>query len=368
MSLIIKETASVWQNIAKCNLPVVLYGMGNAAEVILEQMHKHGIVAAGIFASDEFVRGQVFKGYRVETYAQIQARLTDFVIVIAFASEIPEVLARFKAMAAEHPLFAPHLPLFNGSSVTDIAWVKQYAEQLRATYSLLADEQSRQVFKAIIEYRISGKPQYLWACESDRYTDLTKLFRFEQSETYLDLGAYDGDTIKEFLKLTGGAYREIIAVEADRRNYRKLEQNYGQQPRLSMQQLAVWDKETVLAFSDSGGRQSSIFGKQKAGVRAVAIDSLIGTGTVSYIKMDVEGAEKEALRGAKTILQRETPKLFIAAYHYDEDLFAIPLLLKSLNSDYKIYLRKHPYLPDWEINFFCEKHRDIKSPSGSNMV
>ena len=88
----ITETNSVWQNMRSCGLPLVLYGMGNGADAVLDRMASEGLMAAGIFASDEFVRGQNFRGFKVEHYSDIKARLGNFAVVIAFASELPEVM------------------------------------------------------------------------------------------------------------------------------------------------------------------------------------------------------------------------------------------------------------------------------------
>ena len=81
------------------------------------------------------------------------------------------------------------------------------------------------------------------------------------------------------------------------------------------------------------------------------MDSFLGSEPVTYIKMDVEGAEKQALLGLKEHILRDKPKMFIAAYHYDNDFFELPELIWQLRPDYKIYLRKHPYVPAWEMNF-----------------
>ena len=217
----ITETNSVWKNMRSCGLPLVLYGMGNGADAVLDRMAAEGLPAAGIFASDEFVRGQNFRGFKVEHYSDIKAQLENFAVVIAFASELPEVINRFKALAAEHTVFAPHLPLYAGSEEVTNAWLEKYAGRLQNVYNKLADEQSRKVFANVLNYKLSGKPEYLWQCETDRTEDLTQLFTFGNEESYLDLGAYDGDTVREFLQLTGGSYKKITAVEADRRNYRK---------------------------------------------------------------------------------------------------------------------------------------------------
>ena len=76
-------------------------------------------------------------------------------------------------------------------------------------YNKLADEQSRKVFANVLNYKLSGRPEYLWQCETDRTEDLMQLFSFGKEESYLDLGAYDGDTVREFLQLTGGSYKKI---------------------------------------------------------------------------------------------------------------------------------------------------------------
>ena len=347
----ITETNDVWQNMRSCGRPLVLYGMGNGADAILDRMEAEGLTAAALFASDEFVRGQSFRSFTVEHYADIKARLGNFAVVIAFASELPEVLARFKALAAEHVVFAPHLPLYAGSEAVDSAWLVKYADRLQNVYDKLADDESRRVFANVLNYKLSGKPQYLWQCETNRREDLRQLFAFADDESYLDLGAYDGDTVREFLVLTGGKYARITAVEADRRNYRKLCAKTEGLANLRTVEAAVWDEDTVLEFSDSGGRQSTLINAHKRQVQALKMDSLLGSEPVTYIKMDVEGAEKQALLGLKEHILRDRPKMFIAAYHYDNDFFELPELIWQLRPDYKIYLRKHPYVPAWEMNF-----------------
>ena len=90
----------------------------------------------------------------------------------------------------------------------------------------------------------------------------------------------------------------------------------------------------------------------------VSVDSFLQKDHADYIKFDVEGVEKEALEGAVQHLTPDCngklPKLLVAAYHHDEDIFTLPLLLWKLQPQYRIYLRKHPYVPAWEINIFAK--------------
>lgn len=351
----IQENISVWETLKTTVKPIILYGMGNGADKIINWCEANNVKVAGIFATDEFVRYQEFRGLIVSKYSDIIAQFgEDILIVIAFASERPEVLARFKELAAKHETLAPHLPLFEEMDLVSDEWLQQYGNQLEQVYNMLADEPSRKAFASILNYKYSGKISYLFDCETKRTDDLQELFTWNEGESYLDLGAYNGDTVQEFLQLAPNPKR-IIAVEPDRRNFRKLKAfaealEAEQGIKCECHECGVWQVAGELSFSDSGGRQSSFCSIAKKLVPVADIDMLANGRAISYIKMDVEGVEKQALAGGKKVIQENKPKLFVAAYHYDNDLWEIPLLIKKLVPEYKLYLRKHPYVPCWEIN------------------
>jgi FkbM family methyltransferase len=375
----IKEKESVWDFLARTEKKIVLYGMGNGADKILEHLHSLGKKPAGIFASDEFVRGQKFHGLTVQNYQSIKAELGDFVVVLAFGSELPEVLERFYALAQAHQVVAPHVPVFPGDEIVSAAWLKTHAQELQEVYDHLADDFSRQVFAGALNYKISGKISYLQQITTARVQDLKNLFHFGTEEVYVDGGAYNGDTIKEFLQLTQGRYKKIFAVEPDKRNYKKLTEYVSSSNLANVQCLekGLWSTSGRRAFSANSGRQATfvqpdayelakkalLADKQTHSAQKVikpktipvpvtSIDDFVGEEQATYIKLDVEGTEVPVLQGAAQQLAGK-PKLFIAAYHHDSDLFEIPLLLWKLQPNYKIYLRKHPYVPDWELNFLA---------------
>ncbi len=354
----IKETQTVWEKLAAADKPIVLYGMGNGAEKILDRCQEFKVPVAGIFASDDFVRGQSFRGFKVARYAEIVAELgKNILIVVAFASEKEDVLQTFAALAKEHEVLVPHLPIFAEDDTVSPAWFEKYAAELQLVYDRLGDEQSRRVFAAALNYKISGKPEYLFGCATDRRTDLRELLTWNEDESYMDLGAYDGDTLKEFSELTGGHWLRAIAVEPDRRNFAKLCRSAAALPpeKIVLLQKGVWHERGTLMFSDSGGRQSTFRGTADREVEVDSVDNMSGGEKITYIKLDVEGVEVQALQGAAQTLSRFTPKLLLAAYHYDNDLFRLPLFLWEIVPEYKIYLRKHPYVPCWELNFICKR-------------
>jgi FkbM family methyltransferase len=184
-----------------------------------------------------------------------------------------------------------------------------------------------------------------------------RLLSLGSQECFLDLGAYNGDTIREFLRLTDGQYAWITAMEPDAHNFKKLCEATSLLPNVTLRPEASWDKTCELTFSGKGGRncgkKPDLPGKYTHlhSVPAIPVDSL--NQEFTYVKMDVEGSEAETLRGMQNTLHRCRPKLLISAYHKTDDFIALPLLLEQLCPGYQMYLRRNRCLPAWEIQLYC---------------
>ena len=116
----------------------------------------------------------VFKRFGPVTVSYTHLRLGDFLIVIAFASESPAVLNRFQELSTMHETVAPHLPLFPGDETVSFDWLQQHQQELQQVYDNLADDWSRDVFAASLNYKLSGKLHYLWPVS---YTHLRRCRR-----------------------------------------------------------------------------------------------------------------------------------------------------------------------------------------------
>ena len=376
----INEENTLWEYLKTAGKPVVLYGTGDGADKVLARLAETGVPVSGIFASDEFVRGQQFHGFTVQAYSELMVLQKKVIVLIAFASELPDVMERFYKLASVHETYAPHVPVFSGEETVTAAWIKKYERELQTVYERLADAVSRETFASVLNYKLSGKLSYLQACTTNRTEDLRTIFSFGGEETYLDLGAYNGDTVQEFLQLTRGRYKKIVALEPDPKNFKKLTDFVRQNElkHITCLQAGVWNDCGSLELTGNGGRQSTFWEADRSGfatqnlsqtcsmkkkvkkqqVNVVSVDAVLGNDHADYMKFDVEGVEKEALEGAAGHLVPDgngaLPKLLVAAYHHDEDIFALPLLLWKLQPEYQIYLRKHPYVPAWEINIFAK--------------
>lgn len=340
----------LWSFLKEETLPIVLYGMGNGADMIIEELEKRSVSFADTFASDGFVRGQLFHGKRVLTLSEAEEKYGDFIILMTFAVHDKKTLFFVNELSKKHRLYAPTVPVA-GNGLFDLEYLSENKDKFNRTFSLLADEKSRQVFLNVLKFKISGKPGYLFDCQSEKNEVYESILRLSKDESIADLGAYDGDTIREFLSFTGGEYGRIFAFEPDAKNFKKLCAKTEGLERLKRFNFGAWDKKETRLFEKRAGRNSH---EGKIGIPVLfdSVDNVIND-RLSFIKMDIEGAEKRALEGARKTIEKYKPKLYVCAYHRNEDFFALPEEILSIRSDYKIYLRHHPYIPAWETNFYC---------------
>ncbi len=347
----ITERESSWEFLSKTDLPIFIYGMGDGAEKILRVFDIYGIPTAGFFASDEFVRGHSFKGHFVHKLSQIEEAVEEFVIVLAFGAGYESLYTKITDMSKRHILLAPDVPVVGGGLFT-YEYCAENADKIEKVYSLLADDLSRQTFADVINFRISGKIDYLDRCTVDRSHIFDKVITFTDGGDYIDMGAYNGDTVLEHAELTDNRYGHIYALEPDPRNFRKLTDNTAQLERITCCNAAAWSEDGELYFDAKSGRNSLVTADSEGGKKTACIagDSL--TDRAAFIKMDVEGAESQALDGCRRSLENGA-SLICALYHRTEDLFELPLKVHEINPDLKLYIRHLMYIPAWETNLYC---------------
>lgn len=350
---LIIEKQTLWDYLKQTTKPIAIYGMGDGADKIMRVFAQHGIQTSAVFASDAFVRGHSFAGFPVLKKSELEAIYDDFIIIMAFASQRKEVLEQIVALSNEYELYAPDTAVVGGV-LFDLDFVKTHEEELDKAYSLLADEQSKKAFLQTINFKISGKIDYLFDIETTKEEGYS-LLNLGSDEIFLDLGAYNGDTIQEFLAQTQNQYQKIIAVEPNAKTARKLQRTIDQLAldNVEVHNIGIYSHKDTLSFAKASGRGSNLVENGTVSVPVSSIDSILNGQPVSYIKFDVEGVERLALKGGTDTIQTYRPKLLVSAYHRSEDLFDLILYIHELNPNYKFYFRHHPYLPAWDNNLFC---------------
>ena len=336
----------LWRYLKTVSKPIVLYGMGNGAEKTLNRLNSLGIKISGIFSSSGFKKDKTFMGHTVTDYETLKATFDDFIILVCFGSHLKQVTDAIINLSKKHELYAPDVPV-SGEVVFDLDFARQNATKLEVVYNMLADEQSKLVFKNTVYFKLTGKIDYLLEAETER-NEVYDLLNISNNESFLDLGAFTGDTVSEFLSHSKG-YDFITALEPDSRNFKRLCQNTANLSNINCINAAVTNRVGEIHLSANHSRGNSGFGKTVA-VQGVTVDYLSRERLFTLIKMDVEGNELKAIEGASGLIKVHKPKMHIACYHTAFDLFEIPLKVLEINSEYKIYLRHHHCLPAWDIN------------------
>lgn len=352
----------LWHYLASAGRPVVMYGMGNGADKIIAVCEKYGIEISDFFASDGFVRGHSFHGKTVISYSAMKERYAgqNPIVLLSFASSLPDVMALFRKVGEECELYAPDVPVF-GETLFTYEFFEENRTRFEDVWSSLADEESKRIYENVIRYKLTGDIGYLWDSESDRDAVYDEILNCNEIESYADLGAYNGDTLREMLHYCP-ALKSAVALEPDARNFRKLSEYVGgiDKIKISCVNAGAWSENTTLLFDASGNRNAGIVSKgnivsKVKEISVVSLDSVLAGAPVDYIKYDVEGSEREALLGSAETIKAHSPKLLVSLYHRSEDLFALPELVRDLNPEYKLYLRRFPYIPAWDLNLYAIK-------------
>lgn len=356
-------SCDVWHTLKHSKLPILIYGMGNGADKIISVFDKYGIKYEDVFASDGFVRGHSYKGKTVISYSQACEKYKDgFDIVVSFGSKLPDVIERIYSLETNHRVYAPDVEVA-GNELFCEEFFDEHVNELYCAREVLADDKSKNVFDNIVRYKLTGRLCYLKETSFSE-EECDKILNLDSYESYLDLGAYNGDTIKKYISICNNL-NEIHAFEPDKRNYKKL-LSYCEEitdKRIVALNCAAYSFDTTLSFAASGNRNSTAisngsFEHKTIEIDAKAPDSVLNS--VDFIKYDVEGLEYEALLGSQAIIKNSMPDLLVSMYHKSRDLFELPLLIKELCPDYSLFLRRLPYIPAWDLNLYAIKKKGIK--------
>ncbi len=333
-------------------LPIFLYGMGNGAEKIYAYLRENNINIKGVVASDGFVRGQEFLGYKVISISEAERQYGKLCLVLCFGLE-GEKTRFLPKLAERHKLYSPNLPVFK-EGVCDFDFISENIEKFQRLYDILADEESKEIFLSLIKYNITGDFSYL-----SYGNDLPAPKEFYSHKgIHIDIGAYDGDTATEYAQKSDG-YSQIIAFEPDKNTYKKLLKNTKDIRSCFSENAAVSDRNGEIEFASGGGRASHC-GEGGDKIKTVSIDNYCGFNhigasgmNIGSIKIDAEGMDRQVIYGAVNTIYCCKPHLSIALYHCLDDIIELPLLIRKHNHKYQLYLRKKEYVPAWDVFIYA---------------
>ena len=215
---------------------------------------------------------------------------------------------------------------------------KGLLENISQLQTILTDEKSRMIVNSILQKRQNNDIDYADIYESNQYF-VHDIIKKNINAVFIDGGAFNTDTVDQFIKFQNGQFKKIYSFEMDIINYTKIDQSKYDE-RVQFLNYGLWDEETQLHYS-ADTTNSAIEDAGNLIAKCTCIDHICQNDKVTFIKMDIEGAEQKALSGAKNIIMRDKPQLAICVYHKPNDIWEIPFMLKDWVPEYQLYLRHH---------------------------
>ena len=340
---------AVIERLKASRLPVVMYGATiDVADQIVKKLVANGIeIKSIIFDEDSPVMADstVFlkKTERVHL-KDIDSMLPAYNVILGFVRAYGNVDGVAAKLQNAHSV--SYLSEIFDMEYISSSFVLDNELPLRDLYDNFLDQHSKDSFVAYLMSKTRQDMKYLPPI-FDKIQYFPKgMFEFTGNESYFDCGAFTGDTIAEFLKASGGSYNHIWAAEPDCSNHSKLMQYLEDEKLVNVDVVnkGIYGYAGKLPFQEDGSMLSMITEKSEHFIEVDTIDNISAGKPVTYIKMDVEGVELMALKGAEQTIRKYKPILGISIYHKERDLIDIPAYINELVPEYKFYFRVHKKL------------------------
>jgi len=334
----------------------VLLGAGNMGRRILARLRQDGIEPLTFADNQRSQWGKNIDGLDVLAPEEAAARYGhDAVFIVTIynnSHSFPETrsqlsgLGCFKTVSVIPLRWKYHetfLPYFRDDLPHKVLLQK---EAINAAYGLWSDDRSLQEYVAQVAWRLNGEFDVLGKPDTEGEYFPAGIIRSRPDELFVDVGAYDGDTIRKFIDRYDGKFRKAIGLEPDPQNYRKLVQFLSGienqlASRIEALPLAASNRACRLRFRDGEGLSAALSDQGSIEVECVRLDDLLRGEHPTYIKLDIEGAELDAIEGCQRVLVEERPVLAACVYHLQDHLWKIPIAVNRITPRNQFFLRPH---------------------------
>jgi len=372
-----REKNSFDQLIAPFNQSIVLFGAGNLGQQVLSQLRKDGVEPLAFADNNVAIHGTTVSGLNVLSpqSAAVQYGQSAAFVVTAWntnhsfveTKKMLEALGCAKVVSVatfrwKHP--ETFLPFFWAELPSKTC---EHKEDILSILPLWADNFSRGEYLAQLQWRVWGDFDFLARPVPQESYFPDDIFTLLVDEKFVDCGAYDGITIQQFLSRQPSFTGSVLAFEPDPANYTRLRtytSNLDSKLRVMIEAFpyAVSAVRGKVRFDATGDMGAAISQVGTLEVDCFPLDDLFAQQNFSptYIKMDIEGAELDALKGAQNTIRSQSPILAICSYHRCDDLWRIPAYIHSLYPDYSLFLRPHE-IEGWQLVCYAVPKSRLKS-------
>lgn len=339
-----------WERFLKCyhntKMDIVLYGAGQGSDWAIRLLQTENISPALIIDNKT---GGYKNDIAVVTYKDFKTEYKDnkevYFIITAprYEAEIEEIL---KKDFDGNKIFSFECELYY-SYIHDISnyrtWLMENKTEFEKLYNTLQDDFSKRTLENVLQGRISGELKFFREIYVPNQYFAKDIIQLGEKEIFVDVGAYIGDTVESIINVTNGDYSGIFCFEPDLNCCNLLIQNTIKYKNINVISKGAWNKkERLYIKKDSEHGASAVGVEGDYTIELDCIDNCIEDNIeITHIKMDIEGAELNALKGCEKIIKRYQPKLAICIYHRNEDFIEIPKYILSIVPEYKLYMRHH---------------------------
>lgn len=325
-------------------IPVLFYGFGKGVIQAFEIFRQYKITPVAICDSNQEKHGQNYRGIPVIAIEDALKKYKDFYIFISaptYAREISDYLKSY--IKEERILFFSDFK----QQEEHRKFMYENREFLEKLFERLHDDLSKTTLIKMLKGWVSCDNRYFYnICRDEQYF-CKDIIQFKEQEVFVDAGAFTGDTIQEFIQLVNHNYKKIYALEPNVMCFEELNKLKMRYPKVEIVYKGAFNKEGTYGFNNvSAISQSSAHlsneDESAFKVEVDLIDNIVNE-PITFLKMDIEGAEIMALEGAKNSIIKARPKLAICVYHKFEDIVQIPKFIMNLDLNYRYYLRHHSY-------------------------
>ena len=322
---------------------VVVFGAGKLGRRVASA------VTAQVFCDNNpALWGTSIDGIPVVSPAEAIRQFPDATFIVAIwhpsrTESMADRLAWLREIGAQHvSAFTALLPTYEDHLLPNFFWATSeyftaHREEIARARALF-DKAGRDEFDRQLQLRMGDHSGQM--IDSGIQYFPTNLFQLNANEVFIDCGAFDGDTIAEFLRVSNNRFTQLVAFEPDSTNFSALQAAFNDDGRIKLLPYAVSARREKLHFS-TAGTGSHISPSGTSVVETITLDEALDGVKPTYIKFDIEGSELDALDGAKEIISRHRPKLAVCVYHMPNHLWRIPLRLRELLPDSLLTLRTH---------------------------
>jgi FkbM family methyltransferase len=340
---------------------IVLFGAGPLGRFTLNGLRSVGIRQLAFADNNPALWGKQIDGLDVLPPREAVKQYGDKAVFVVTIYNGTAARMQLGSLSCQRvvpfvPLFWKYAEVFVPASGLELPHrIMDQLDEIRRGYAVLSDDASRREFcdqlrwRVLLDFDCLSPPKD----KSEIYFPSDLIVPFDQ-DIFVDCGAFDGDSIRSFMSYRRAGYKHIYAVEPDPTNLLALQKFVEDLPspqrdRITILPYAVGRTNGQVSFNAGKSAASGVSAQSGTDeVECRSLDTLMSSVQPTYIKMDTEGAEPDAILGAAQVLKHSMPVLAACVYHRCDHLWQIPAMVHSISPDHGVYLRR--YAEDcWEL-------------------